>query len=92
MGCGGNSASTTKTMDGVDLAPGETFTFTFSIEGFATSAYNSQLGWDVTFRQKGGSSLKDIMKKAKFTGQEYNEFLQKQAKDKDKSGKKASKK
>lgn len=93
---GGNSASTTKTMDGVDLAPGETFTFTFSIEGFATSAYNSQLGWDVTFRQKGGSSLKDIMKKAKFTGQEYDEFLKQQAKDKQEqtkatSGKKTSK-
>ena len=88
---GGNCASTTKTMDGVDLAPGETFTFTFSIDGFATSAYNSQLGWNVTFRQKGGSSLKDIMKKAKFTGQEYSEFLQQQTKEKSKS-KKASKK
>ena len=36
--------------------------------------------------------MKDIMKKAKFTGNEYNEFLQQQSKNKSKAGKKSSKK
>ena len=89
---GGNAAPSTQSMDGVDLAPGETFTYTFQITGYANAAYNKQLRWTVSFNQKGGGTMKDLMKKAKFTGQEYDEFLQKQAKDKAKSGKKASKK
>lgn len=87
---GGNAAPSTQSMDGVDLAPGETFTYTFQITGYANAAYNKQLRWTVSFNQKDGGTMKDLMKKAKFTGQEYNEFLQKQAKAK--SGKKASKK
>lgn len=87
---GGNAAPSTQSMDGVDLAPGETFTYTFQITGYANAAYNKQLRWTVSFNQKGGGTMKDLMKKAKFTGQEYSEFLQKQAKDK--AGKKASKK
>ena len=87
---GGNAAPSTQSMDGVDLAPGETFTYTFQITGYANAAYNKQLRWTVSFNQKGGGTMKDLMKKAKFTGQEYSEFLQKQAKGK--SGKKASKK
>jgi len=35
--------------------------------------------------------MKDIMNKAKFTGQEYNDFLKQQAKEK-KAGKKSAKK
>lgn len=89
---GGNAAPSTQSMDGVDLAPGETFTYTFQITGYANAAYNKQLRWTVSFNQKGGGTMKDLMKKAKFTGQEYCEFLQKQAKDKAKAGKKASKK
>lgn len=87
---GGNAAPSTQSMDGVDLAPGETFTYTFQITGYANAAYNKQLRWTVSFNQKGGGTMKDLMKKAKFTGQEYSEFLQKQAKAK--SGKKTSKK
>lgn len=89
---GGNCASSTKTMDGVDLAPGETFTFNFQLTGYTTAAYNHQLQWTVSFNQKGGGTMKDIMKKAKFTGNEYNEFLQQQSKNKSKAGKKSSKK
>ncbi|WP_153081160.1 hypothetical protein [Segatella copri] len=38
------------------------------------AAYNHSLSWTVTFNQKGGNTLKDILKKAKFTGSEYTEF------------------
>lgn len=89
---GGNCASSTKTMDGVDLAPGETFTFNFQLTGYNPAVYNHQLHWDVSFNQKGGGTMKDIMKKAKFTGTEYNEFLQQQRQNKSKTGKKSSKK
>lgn len=88
----GVAPQSSKTMDGVDLAPGESFTYSFTLDGYSRVAYNHTLAWTVYFNQKGGGTMKDLMKKAKFTGQEYNEFLQKQAKDKAKSGKKASKK
>ena len=70
----GNSAPSTKTVSGVDLQPGETFTYNFQLEGYVMAAYNHALSWTVTFNQKGGNTLKDILKKAKFTGSEYTEF------------------
>ena len=76
---GGNSAEEKKVMAGVDLAPGETFTYTFTLNGFGTAAYNHTLNWTVSFDQKAGGSFDDLMKKAKFTGTEYQDFL-KQAK------------
>lgn len=87
----GVAPQSSKTMDGVDLAPGESFTYTFQINSYLSTAYNHTLAWTVYFNQKGGGTMKDIMKKAKFTGQEYSEFLQQQTKEKSKS-KKASKK
>lgn len=87
----GVAPQSSKTMDGVDLAPGESFTYSFTLDGYSRVAYNHTLAWTVYFNQKGGSTMKDIMKKAKFTGQEYDEFLKQQAKEK-KAGKKASKK
>ena len=88
----GVAPQSSKTMDGGDLAPGESFTYSFTLDGYSRVAYNHTLAWTVYFNQKGGGTMKDIMKKAKFTGQEYDEFLKQQAKDKAKSGKKASKK
>ena len=88
----GVAPQSSKTMDGVDLAPGESFTYSFTLDGYSRAAYNHTLAWTVYFNQKGGGTMKDIMKKAKFTGQEYDEFLKQQAKDKAKAGKKASKK
>lgn len=87
----GVAPQSSKTMDGVDLAPGESFTYTFQINSYLSTAYNHTLAWTVYFNQKGGGTMKDIMKKAKFTGQEYSEFLQQQTKEKSKS-KKAPKK
>ena len=87
----GVAPQSSKTMDGVDLAPGESFTYSFTLDGYSRVAYNHTLAWTVYFNQKGGSTMKDIMKKAKFTGQEYDEFLKQQAKEK-KAGKKATKK
>lgn len=78
----GVAASSTKTMAGVDLAPGETFTFTFQLNGYANSAADHALSWKATFNQKGGTSLKDILKKAKLTGTEYAEFEQQTKEDK----------
>ena len=77
----GIDASSTKTMEGVDLAPGETFTYNFQIEGFLNSTYSESLRVKVTFNQKGGNAFKDILKKAKFTGNEYSEFLKQQKAD-----------
>lgn len=73
----GNCAASTKTIAGVDLQPGETFTYNFQLNGYATAAFNHTLSWTVSFNQKGGGSLKDMLKKAKFSGSEYNEFIQK---------------
>lgn len=87
----GVAPQSSKTMDGVDLAPGESFTYTFQINSYLRTAYNHTLAWTVYFNQKGGGTMKDIMKKAKFTGQEYNDFLKQQAKEK-KAGKKSAKK
>lgn len=89
---GGNSAPSTKTISGVDLQPGETFTYSFQLDGYSMAAMNHELSWTVTFNQKGGDSLKDMLKKAKFTGSEYNEFMQQNAgtkKDNKKKQKKA---
>lgn len=87
----GVAPQSSKTMDGVDLAPGESFTYTFQINSYLRTAYNHTLAWTVYFNQKGGGTMKDIMNKAKFTGQEYNDFLKQQAKEK-KAGKKSAKK
>ena len=87
----GVAPQSSKTMDGVDLAPGESFTYSFTLDGYSRVAYNHTLAWTVYFNQKGGGTMKDIMKKDKFTGQEYDEFLKQQAKEK-KAGKKSAKK
>lgn len=73
------SAPSTKCMDGVDLAPGESFTYTFNVDGYSSAAYEHEFTWSVSFEQKGGDSFKDLMKKAKFTGNEYTEFLKEEA-------------
>lgn len=88
----GISAPSTKTMKGVDLAPGETFTYAFQLNGYSNSALNHALTWSVGFNQKGGTSLKDILKKAKLTGSEYTEFEQQDKENKDTSTSKKNKK
>lgn len=87
----GFAAASTKTMEGVDLAPGETFTYTFQLNGYSNSARSHALTWSVKFNQKGGTSLKDMLKKAKLTGSEYSEFEQQAKEDKDTSSKKNKK-
>lgn len=84
----GNSVPSTKTIAGVDLEPGETFTYSFQLEGYTRSAYEHALTWDVTFNQKRGDSLKDLLKKAKFNGTEYNDFVKDMAKEKKNKSKK----
>ncbi len=88
----GLAAPSTKTMEGVDLAPGETFTYAFQLNGYSNSARNHALTWSVKFNQKGGTSLKDILKKAKLTGSEYTEFEQQDKENKDASTSKKNKK
>lgn len=80
-------ASSTKSKAGVDLAPGATFTFTFQLNGYGSAADNGSLYWRVRFNQKGGKSLMDLLKKAKFTGTEYSEFLQQENKSASKADK-----
>lgn len=71
----------TKTIAGVDLEPGETFTYYFNLNGYSGCAYDEALTWKVTFNQKRGGSLKDLVKKAKFDGTEYDEFIKQQTKE-----------
>lgn len=71
----GQCATSSKTMEGVDLAPGETFTYEFQLNGYTSAANKHTFNWTVKFNQKGGNAFKDILKKAKFTGEEYSEFL-----------------
>lgn len=78
----GKCAASTKTIAGVDLEPGETFTYAFQLEGYNSSAYDYALTWDVSFNQKRGDSLKDLLKKAKFSGTEYDDFVKDMAKEK----------
>lgn len=84
----GNCAASTKTIAGVDLEPGETFTYSFQLNGYARSAYEQALTWDVSFNQKRGDSLKDLLKKAKFNGTEYDDFVKDMAKEKKNKSKK----
>ena len=72
----GECAPSTKTIAGVDLEPGESFTYSFQLSGYESSAYNRSLSWTVTFDQKRGGTMEDMLKKAKFTGTEYDEYIQ----------------
>lgn len=72
----GECAPSTKTIAGVDLEPGESFTYSFQLSGYEFSAYNRSLSWTVTFDQKRGGTMEDMLKKAKFTGTEYDEYIQ----------------
>lgn len=84
----GNCAESTKTIAGVDLEPGETFTYSFQLNGYASSAMDHALRWTVSFNQKRGDTLKDLLKKAKFDGTEYDEFVKEASKNKEKENKK----
>ncbi len=77
----GQCATSSKTMEGVDLAPGETFTYEFQLNGYTSAANKHTFNWTVKFNQKGGNAFKDLLKKAKFTGEEYSEFLKQQKSD-----------
>lgn len=72
----GECAPSTKTIAGVDLEPGESFTYSFQLSGYESSAYNRSLSWTVSFDQKRGGTMEDMLKKAKFTGTEYDEYIQ----------------
>lgn len=84
----GIAAKSTKTIAGVDLEPGETFTYTFMADGYGDCARRHALDWSVTFNQKRGGTLKDVLKKAKFNGTEYDEFVKEASKNKEKENKK----
>lgn len=84
----GKSVPSTKTIAGVDLEPGETFTYSFQLEGYTRSAYDHALTWEVIFNQKRGDTLKDLLKKAKFSGTEYSDFVKAMAKEKKNKNKK----
>ena len=85
---GGYAVSSTKVKEGVDLAPGETYTYRFTLEGYSSAAYYQTLSWNVSFKQKGGRSFNNLLKKAKFTGNEYSEFLKQEAEKQKKAIKK----
>ena len=89
----GGAASQTIVQDGVDLQPGEAYTFMiYPGSGWVNTARNSELSWHTKFTYKNQNPLKAMLKYAKFTGSEYSDFLVAEQKDKSKSAAKEGKK
>lgn len=70
-----NGVSTTKVIPGVDLAPGETIEMTTDAPAFYNAAYNKTLMVDVVIKFKNMSPQALMLKYAKLTGEEYQEYL-----------------
>lgn len=68
--------STTKDVPGVDLAPGETHEFMTDAPAFYNAADNKRLMIDIIIRFKNMSMPAMLLKYAKLTGEEYQEYLQ----------------
>ena len=79
---------------GVDLQPGESYTYTIlGLNGFYNAASQHDLNWDIAIEYKNQSPIASLLKYAKFTGNEYSDFLKaSKTKNTGKAGKAKSKK
>ncbi|MDD6688260.1 hypothetical protein [Sodaliphilus pleomorphus] len=76
----GTSTQKTLTMPGVDLAPGESYTYTFNAPEYYRAAYYHDVALNTNFEYKNIDVLANLLQYAQFTGNEYKEFEQAQAK------------
>ena len=79
----GSASSQTSVQEGVDLEPGEAYTYILSP---GSAYYNScrarDFDWIVYFTYKNQSPIQALLKYVRFTGKEYLEYLQQQVKGK----------
>lgn len=72
----GDCATAINVFKGVDLTPGQMYSYYLSPGGFEFAALGGTLDWKVKFIQKGGRTLVHLLQNAKLTGNEYDEFIQ----------------
>lgn len=68
----------TKTIDGKDLAAKETREFVTNVDALLKYAMKNDISYSVSVKFRGDSQLAMMLKYAKFTGQEYNNFAGKE--------------
>ena len=73
---GKSNVSTTKVIPGVDLAPGETFEFMADAPAFYNAAREKTLLMDVVIKFKNMTNQAMMLRYAKLTGEEYQDYLQ----------------
>lgn len=74
----GNIVSNKKTLDGKDLAPRETREFTVNVNELLRYAVNKDLRYNVSVKFRSDSQVSLMLKYAKFTGKEYENFAGKE--------------
>lgn len=84
----GQGAPLKQVENGVDLQPGEAFSYTL-YPGVAYYKYcmAHDFGWTVSFVYKNQSTINSLLKGVKFTGREYEKFLKQKADDEAKAAK-----
>ena len=75
---GKSSVSTIKVVPGVDLAPGEIYEFMTNAPAFYNAALNKTLLVDIVIKFKNMTKQAMMLKYAKLTGEEYQDYLQSQ--------------
>lgn len=70
-----SGVTTTKVAPGIDLAPGEIYEFVVNAPAFYNAAYRKNMYSDIVIRFKNMSKAAMLLKYAKLTGEEYQEYL-----------------
>lgn len=73
----GTAASMKKIEAGVDLQPGEGYTYNVFPNGYANVCFQHDFSWTITFVYKNISPIQSLLKFAKMKGDEYDEFMKK---------------
>lgn len=81
--CPNGTAGSQKIVEvGVDLQPGEAYTFmVYPMSGYYNACMNHDFNWTVSFVYKNRSPLDALLQYAKFSGKEYNDFKAKHPQD-----------
>lgn len=85
----GNNIKTTRTVQFLSLAPGESTDLSFYVPEFYKDAYNHELWYTFRFVFKDLSQVQLLLKYAEFKGTEFEDFMNKQEKASSKEGKEA---
>lgn len=73
------TATQTSVQNGVDLQPGEAYTYTLNPgAGYYTACMNHDFKWTISFVFKNQNPISSLLKYAKFSGSEYKDFIKKQ--------------